>query len=153
VFVLLFTAVFAPLVFADQAGAASAIASAKQEIVSCFEAARAAEAAGVNISGLTAVLNDAGALLSDAELAYSKGDFDVAQGLAVQCREGLVDFVSEANKLTVDAAEAKTNDFLINVAGSSAGVVVVLAVSVWVWFFVKKRYAPRGEKQSWRQTN
>jgi hypothetical protein len=144
--ILLSTVVVTPLVFADQTEASSAIASAKQEIVSCFEAAKEAEAVGANITSLTGVLNDAGLLLSNADLAFSKGDFDAARDLAVQSQGKLANFVPEANALKVATVQQGTTDFLINVVGSVAGTFVVLAAGAAVWFFLKKRYTERGER-------
>jgi hypothetical protein len=52
--VLLLSAIFMPSsVFAEQSGADSAIASAKQQIVDCYNAAKVAEAAGAKITSLT----------------------------------------------------------------------------------------------------
>lgn len=68
--VLLFSViVHSSLVLADQTDAAVAITSAKEQVVTCYQAAKDAEGAGANITSLTATLNDAGALLSQAELA------------------------------------------------------------------------------------
>jgi len=53
-----------PVTVLAQGDAAGAIASAKQQIIVCYDSARQAEAAGANISSLTSVLNDAGQLLS-----------------------------------------------------------------------------------------
>jgi hypothetical protein len=128
------------LVLADQTDAATAISSAKQQIVTCYEAVRAAEVAGANVASLTRVLSNAGALLSDSELAYSKNDFDTAFNLAVQSREYLSNFVSEANALGYAAFQKQSSDFLINV-GSVVGTFAVVGASVAIWLFLKKRYA------------
>jgi predicted HD phosphohydrolase len=98
VILLMFSVIALPsLVLAEQTDAAGAIASAKAEIVTCYQAAREAEGAGANISSLTATLNDAGALLSQAEAAYSQNDFDAARNLAVQSQDLLSNLFSEAN--------------------------------------------------------
>ena len=145
---------WAPVVLGAEVDAASAIASARQQLVVCYQASVDSERVGANITHLTRVLTDAGELLSDAELAFSKGDFDVALDLAVQCREGLLNFASEANALAVSAAEAKNVDFLTNVAGSGVGIVAVVVIGVTVWFLVKKRYGPLGEAElSWRRVD
>jgi hypothetical protein len=67
-------AVFPVVVLAEQDTAASAIASAKQQVVTCYVAVKEAEAAGANVSSLTFALTDAGALLSQSELA-TQGDY------------------------------------------------------------------------------
>jgi hypothetical protein len=139
--ILLLSAVYFPSsVFAEQSSADSAIASAKQQIVTCYNAVKAAEAAGANISSLTSILNGAGLLLSQSELAYSKSDFATAQNLAVQTTQSLSNFVSEANVLRDTAAQLMTLDFYYNIVGSIAGTIVVIVVGFVVWRFVKKRF-------------
>ena len=139
-------AVFPSVVLAEQGDAASAIASAKQQIVTCYVAARQAEASGANISSLTLALNEAGVLLSQSELAYSQSDFGVAQNLASQCTQRLNNFVSEANVLRDAAAQQRSIEFYVNVVGSVAGTFVVFLVGFAVWRFVKKRTAQIGEE-------
>lgn len=146
---LLFPVVVAPsLVVAAQPDVAAAIASAKEQIVTCYQAARDAEAAGANITSLTAVLNDAGALLSRAELAYSMNDFDAARDFAVQSQGRLDGFVSEANALKETAAQQRTLDFWVNMVGSIVGTFAVLGGAVVVWFFLKRRYKAGGARGS-----
>ena len=145
--VLLFSAIVLPSVsFAEQSGADSAIASAKQQIVICYDAAKAAEAAGANITSLTSVLNDAGTLLSQSELAYSKGDFSNAESLAVQSSQSLANFSSEANGLRDAAAQQRTFDFVVNVVGSITGTIAVIVAGFVVWRFLRKRQPQTGEQ-------
>ena len=139
VLVLATAVVFPSVVLAEQGDAESAIASARQQIVTCFEAARQAEAAGANISSLTVALNDAGLLLSQSELAYSKSDYGAAQSLASQCSQRLSNFVSEADLLRGTAAQQRSIEFYISVVGSVAGTFVVMLVGFAVWRFVKKK--------------
>jgi hypothetical protein len=128
--------------FAEQSSADSAIASAKQQIVTCYIAAKGAEAAGANISSLTSILNGAGLLLSQSELAYSEGDFATAQNLAVQTTQSLSNFVSEANVMRDTAAQLRTLHFYYNIVGSIAATIVVIVAGFVVWSFVKKRFIP-----------
>lgn len=145
--IMLLTAMFLPSVaFAEQSSADSAIASAKQQIVTCYDAAKAAEAAGANITSLTSVLNDAGTLLSQSELAYSKGDFSTAQSLAVQSSQSLANFSSEANGLRDAAAQQRTFEFLVNVVGSITGTIAVIVAGFVVWRFLRKRQPQTGEQ-------
>ena len=136
-FVLLITPSF---VCAQQNDAASAISAAQSKLVSCFDAARSAEAAGANISQLTHTLNIAGSLLSNAELAYSKGDFGAAQSLAAQSQNQLSDFISTANSLHNSASQSQTVSFLVNIVGSIGGTIAVFVGSFVVWRFLKHRY-------------
>ncbi|MCW4007356.1 MAG: hypothetical protein NWF09_01505 [Candidatus Bathyarchaeota archaeon] len=136
---LLVVSPFFPLARADQTAAAAAIASAKEQIATCYSAAKEAESAGANITALTAILNDAGELISRAEYTYSIGDFDAAQDLAVQSQRLLSDFVAEANALKETAAEQRNRDFMINIVGSSAGTFAVLGVGSAIWVLLRRR--------------
>jgi hypothetical protein len=128
------------VVWAQQTNAASAISAAQSNLESCFDAARSAEAAGANISQLTQTLNTAGSLLSNAELAYSSGDFGAAQSLAAQSQSQLSDFISTANSMRASASQSQTVSFLVNIVGSIAGTVAVFVGSFFVWRFLKRRY-------------
>jgi hypothetical protein len=138
---LLISALFSPLsVFAESSDADSAIASAKQQIVICYNAVKAAEAAGANITSMTSLLNEAGALLSESELAYSKNDFATAKNLAVQSSQSLINFVSQANALQASAAQQRSFDFWVNVVGSIIGAIGVIVAGLIVFRYVGKRY-------------
>ena len=127
------------VVRAQQSDVASAISEAQNKIITCFNASRLAEAAGANISRLTATLNTAGLLLSRAELAYSKEDFGAAQDLAVQSQNILANFVTDANSLQTEATQNRNTDFMIFV-GSIGGTIAVLLGSVVVWVFLKRKF-------------
>ena len=116
----------------------------KTILIQCYNAARAAESAGANISQLTLRLNNAGLLLSTAQLAYSKGDFGLASSLAIQSQNELDTFILDANSLQALAAQSRTFDFLLNIVGSIAGTVAVLAGSFVVWRFFKRKYGFSG---------
>ncbi len=128
------------IVFAQQSNTASAISMAQSELVTCYEAARMAEASGANISQLTRTLNDAGSLLSRAELAFSTGDNDSAQSLAIQSQNELTSFISEANSLQTSASQIRSNSFLLNFVGSISGTIAVIVGSLIVWFLLKRKY-------------
>ena len=136
---LLLLSVLTSVVWADQAGAATEISSARVQIASCVDAAREAESAGADIAGLALILNEAGLLLSQAEFAFSVGDFVGAQGFAVQSQGRLGSFVSDANALRVSAEGAATMDFLVNVVGSIVGTVVVLVGGFGVWRYLNRK--------------
>lgn len=127
-------------VWADQTDASTAISSVKNTILDCYNAAKQAEAAGANITVLVGTLNEAGSLLSQAELAYATNDFDTAFNLATQSRNTLSNFIGEANTLQETATQQQNQDFLINVVGSVIGTFAVIAVGFTVWFFLKKKY-------------
>ena len=138
--ILLFTiCALLPLARAAQPEANAAIATAKEQILTCYQAANDAEEAGANITALAAVLNDAGTLFSRAEFAYSIRDFDTARNLAIQSQSALGDFVSEANNLKETATQQRSQDFLINVVGSLVGAFAVLLLGVAAWVFLRKK--------------
>jgi hypothetical protein len=140
--VVLVAAAFLPVLAFAQGDAAGAIASAKQQMVACYDSARQAEAAGANISSLTVVLDGAGDLLSRSELAYSQGDLGGAQSLASQCSQKLGGFVSEADALRVAAEQQGSFNFWVYFVGSVVGTFVVIAAGYIVWRVVKRRYVP-----------
>jgi hypothetical protein len=134
-------------VWADQTGAANAISTARIQFVNCYNVARKAEAAGANITTLTVTINEAGWLLSQAEFAFSNGDFKGAQDYAVQSQGKLADFVSEANALLIVATARRNQDFLIDVVGSTGGTFAFLAGSFGFWSFLKKKHKSDGEQE------
>jgi hypothetical protein len=134
-------------VWADQFGAANAISSARSQLVNCYDMARKAEAVGVNITTLTVALNEAGLFLSQAEFAFSNGDFGGSQDYAVQSQSKLADFVSEANVLSIVAETRRNQDFLVTVLGSTAGTIAVLVGSVGFWSILKKKHKNNGEQE------
>ena len=131
------------VVFAQQSDAASAISSAQSNLVQCFDAARAAESAGANISSLTSTLNIAGSLLSEAQLAYSQGDFASASSLAAQSQSSLDGFLSDASGLK-SAAVAGSNLQMLVFAGSIVGTFAVIGGGFGVWVLLKRRNAKDG---------
>ena len=144
IILFLFLTMFVSPVWADQGTAAAAISSAKRTILDCYGAAEEAEAADANITVLTVILNEAGLLLTQAELAYAATDFDVALNLAVQSQSYLSNFITEANSLKETATQQKNQDFLLNVVGSIAGTFVVIVAGFVVWLYLKKKYPITG---------
>ena len=121
VFLFLVAACLPVVVHADSVSAGEAISTAKSKFVESYNAAKAAESAGANISDLTGLLNGAGLLLSKAESLYSSGNFQGAESLAALSQSNLGNFVSEANSLQNAASQRQNMDFLINFVGSIAG--------------------------------
>lgn len=140
--VILVAGAFLPAVAFAQNDAAGAIASAKQQLITCYGSALQAESSGANLSSLTAVLNQAGDLLSRSELAYSQGDLGGAQSLASQCSQTLGGFVSQADALKAAAEQTGNFDFWVYVVGSIVGTFVVIVAGFVVWLVVKRRYVP-----------
>lgn len=137
---LLFVTIMILPVWAEQESASSAISSAKNTILTCYSAARQAEAAGANITVLTETLNQACSLLSQAEFAYATKNFDAAYNLASQSQNVLENFIGEANILEVTNLQQRNRDFLVNVVGSIIGAFAVIAFGVAAWLFLRKKY-------------
>jgi hypothetical protein len=127
-------------VWATETDALTAITSAKNAIVNCYNAAQQAEAAGANITTLTDTLNQAGSLLSKAEFAYAMSDYDAALNLAIRSENSLGGYVAEASALQETAARQQNQDFLINVAGSIIGTFAIILSGFIAWRFLKKKY-------------
>jgi hypothetical protein len=138
-FFLIFFSMFCLTASASQSDAAVSISSAQNRIADCYSAAKAAEVAGANITVLTNVLNKAGFLFSQAQLAYSEGNFDTATTYAVQSQDQLDTFIGQADSLTQAASQQKSRDFLINVVGSIVGSFLVVVTGFAVWFLIKRR--------------
>jgi len=147
---LTFSAVIAPFcVFAvDEIEAGSAIAVAEERIVVCYEAVADADEAGANATALLAILNEAGLLLSSANLAYKLGDFDSAFNLSLLSEEMLDGFVGEADVLREAAIQQRYSDFMANVVGSAVGTAVIICGGFVVWFFLKRMYEKTGSAVS-----
>lgn len=127
-----------------EAEAGSAVAAAEGRVVVCYRAVADADEVGANVTGLLVVLDEAGLLLSRADLAYESGDFDSAFDYAVQSREKLDGFVVEADALRDDAIQQRSWDFMVNVVGSVVGAVVVVCGGFIVWFSSKTRLERAG---------
>ena len=140
IILLVAVTVVASPVWAEQSNAETAIASAKNRISDCYSAAKEAEAAGANITGLMGTLSEAASLLSQAELAYAGNDFGVAVNFAIQSQNALNDFIGEANTLKETALQQQNQDFLINVVGSIIGAFAVIVVGGLVWILLKRKY-------------
>ena len=129
---------------ADEHDAGLAVASAESRVSECYNFALDAERAGANISALLRVLDEAGDLLSKAELAYGVGDYDGAATYAAQCEGRLAGFEVQAQALRDSASWQRQLDFMVNVVGSAAGTVAVLVGGWLVWRYLMKKHAVAG---------
>jgi hypothetical protein len=124
---------------ATQADAGSAISSAQNLLVKCYNEAKAVEADGANIAVLQFALNAAGGSLSNAELAYSNGDYNSAVNYANQAQSSLSNFVFEANALKAGGEQQHSQSSIIFV-GSIVWAFVVAGAGYLVWLRLKKKY-------------
>ncbi len=129
---------------ATQSEAVAAISSAQTAMLSGYNAALEAEAAGANITSLQVKLNAAGESLSHAELAYASGNFDSAISLANQCTGYLNNFSSDAKAQQISAGQQANQVFYINVVGSTFGALAVVVAGFLVWRQIAKAAKPRG---------
>ena len=123
--------------------ARAAVAQASLRVTVCYSVAADAAKAGANVTGLLVTLDEAGGLLSRAELALGTGEFDSASTLAHLCEERLVGLEDAAVGLRDSAVRAGFLDFAFGVVGSAVGSVLVVVVGVVVWFWLKRRSVGR----------
>ena len=127
-----------------QTDAASTIEVTKIQIINAYRLAQQAEKAGANITELTTVLNDAGLLLSQAEQAYSIGDFAASQNLAIQSQGLLGDFATKAEVLKEGAAQQAANDFWFKFIYPIFGSFAVVVIGFAIWYVLKRKYGASG---------
>ena len=117
---------------------------AQQRIEVCYSAAADAAKAGANVSGLLSDLDDAGQLLSKANLAFQNGDYDSAYTLAVQSNSTLIGFESLAGSLKSTAIQQGRVVFWVDIFGSTVGTFAVIFGGLLLWFVLKRRYEKSG---------
>ncbi|MGA2385831.1 MAG: hypothetical protein ABSG33_04785 [Candidatus Bathyarchaeia archaeon] len=132
------TALFSSQVFADPNDAKSAIISAQNTLKSCYDATKQAQAAGANVDQLTATLNKASGLLSEAQLAYAANDYSSAYTYAVQSQNELSGLISQATALQQNANNNDTQNLVIVIL-SIIGSVAVLSVGIAAWFILSRK--------------
>jgi hypothetical protein len=121
-----------------EADARSAVVAAEGRVADCYGAVSEAAKAGANVTGLLVTLNEAGELLSKADLAYNAGNFDSARDFALQSQLILNGFVEEATSLRENTLHESYWDFMINVVGSLVGTSAVIFGGFFVWRSLKK---------------
>ncbi len=122
---------------AAQGDAEAAISSAKAELKTCYAQVKQVEAKGANVNGLVAMLNGAGQLLTEAELAYLAGNYSSAFDLAQQSKAQLSGFDAKASTLKNDALRNENLSFYRD-ALLVAAAVVIFCVGIAVWFVLGK---------------
>jgi hypothetical protein len=130
--------------------AKSAINSAQQQLIACYQAFVNADGAGANSSNsselmrLQNVLNNASVFLSQANLAFQNKSYDEAVSLAASCQNRLNGFVNAANSLIVSASQYSFWDFALNTLASSIGAVAVVIGGFVIWAFLRRIYVRGG---------
>jgi hypothetical protein len=129
----------------SQLDTSSAIEVAKIQFINAYRSVQQAEQTGANVTDLTAMLNDVGLLLSEADQAYSIGDFDASHSLAVQCQGLLVDFANKVDVLKEAATQQSANDFWLKIVYPIFGSLAVIVAGFAIWYGLKKKYGTSGE--------
>ena len=120
--------------------AAASVADADVAVRRAFDAALDAERAGANVSGLLVRLNDAGAVLGEAEVALSNGNLSDAAGKAGTCISMAQSVVSDAGALRTWALDGARTWWWTYLAFSVVGIGVFVVVLAVVWRRFKRGY-------------
>ncbi len=118
---------------AGQSDAKSEIALAKEALSDCYDAVKAVEAKGGNVTGLVAILNNAARLLTQAELAYLAENYSSAVTLARQSKTQLSGFDAKASLVKNDALNNGNLGFYTDALLVIAGF-IIFCVGIAVWF-------------------
>jgi hypothetical protein len=116
--------------------ASSSVGEADVAVRRAFDAALDAERAGANVSGLIVRLNEAGGILTEAEIALKDGDSSEATGKAAQCI-GIAESVKgDADVLKASALDEARTVFWASLTFSVVGIAAfaVVLMLVWRWF-------------------
>lgn len=120
--------------------AVRALADAEGEVTLAYRAVLKAEKAGANVSGLLVQLNEAGEFLARAHVEYRLGDFEEASHFADSSRNIGVEVQNAAVELKDSASSEGIQHLLFTMIASIVGVTSIALGSLWVWYFLKKRY-------------
>jgi hypothetical protein len=120
--------------------AAASVADADVAVRRAFNAALAAERAGANVSGLLLRLDDAGAVLGEAEVALSNGNLSDAADKANTCISMAQSVVSDAGALRTWALAGARTWWWTYLTFSVVGVGVFVVVLAVVWWRFKRGY-------------
>jgi len=126
-----------------QADANQMLAEAENAVVSAYVSVAEADGAGANVSQLLVKLEDAGALLAEAQNSYRVGDYERAFSLAMNCSDAVNNVVQDALALKSETEEAQGQKLLFTAGVSSACLSVLFVLSLFGWRFLKKVYLKR----------
>jgi len=97
-----------------------------------------AKRAGANVSALIDDLNLAGEYLAEAYALNRLGFSEDSADCAYLCQNIVTAVKHQADVLRDEAKTSTENDLIVTVIGSGAGVVVVIAVSSFMWHIFKR---------------
>ena len=120
--------------------ASTSVGDADVAVRQAFNATLDAERAGANVSGLILRLNEAGRILTEAEIALGNGNSSEAASKAVQCI-GIAESVkSDADVLKASALDGARTVFWMSLTFSVVGIAVFVVVLMLVWRWFKGGY-------------
>ena len=127
-------------VFAQSSTAKSQLQSATNAFAQAYNAVSDARKAGANVTILVNRLNNAANSLSQADMAYARGDFNGTIAGSAATILGIQSIVSQAQSLKAAAQVSGRNTFLILIVFSVFGAAVFLSILFLVWRYVKRGY-------------
>ena len=130
----------------SQNEASAEVAVANNALTEAFSAVALAEKTQANVTDLTLKLNEAGVELAKADNALRVGDYNNAIVQAQRCVDLVQGVVVEAQSLKTDVEIARRNQLVLTGAFSSIGLVVLLAVGLFGWRYLRNRFVREAMK-------
>lgn len=119
------------------------IQDADNAVRGAFQVVLKDEQAGGNVSGVLTILNEAGSLLAQAEIAYRNGDSGDAANYANNAYAKAESAMTEASSLLSSSQANAAHTFLYSLVFSVSGALAFLAVLFIVWTRFKKRHVEK----------
>ena len=123
--------------------ASSSVGEADVAVRRAFNATLDAERAGANVSGLILRLNEAGEILTEAEMALGNGNSSEAAGKAGQCIGIAQSVKGDADVLKASALDGARTVFWASLTFSVVGIAVFVVVLALVWRWFKRGYVEK----------
>jgi hypothetical protein len=123
--------------------ASSGLGAADFAVRQAFNATLEAERAGANVTGLIVRLNEAGAVLVEAETALGDGNSSEASSKAGQCVEIAESVRSDADALKTSALNGARTVFWMYLTFSVGGIAVFVSVLALVWRRFKRGHVEK----------
>lgn len=112
--------------------AGSTVNQAQKTFATSVQAVAQAQSAGANVDALMTTLSEAAGLLSKAQLAYSAGNYSIANNYANQCMSKLSGLNNEASALQKKADDQKNqSSFYTTLTLMVSAALLVSGVLTW----------------------
>jgi hypothetical protein len=125
----------------------SGITQTQTALSSAFASVKAAEAEGADVSTLTTILNEAGQLLTQAQLAYLAKDYNSAASLASASRSKINGISDLANNLKGEAVRSRGTSLVITVLLTLFSL-TIFSVGVAAWMLLGRKTQRRETVES-----